>query len=90
MPSADGRVTNEKASDLDSELLLGEDAEPIEDEDIDAEDADEPEQPEPEAPELVERFSSGDGDFDATRIYLNEIGESKLLTAEEEIELARL
>lgn len=36
------------------------------------------------------RFSAGDGDFDATRLYLNEIGESKLLTAEEEVHYARL
>jgi RNA polymerase nonessential primary-like sigma factor len=36
------------------------------------------------------RFSAGDGDFDATRLYLNEIGESKLLTAEEEVYYARL
>jgi len=37
-----------------------------------------------------QRFSAGDGDFDATRLYLNEIGESKLLTAEEEVYFARL
>jgi RNA polymerase nonessential primary-like sigma factor len=36
------------------------------------------------------RFSAGEGDFDATRLYLNEIGESKLLTAEEEVYYARL
>jgi len=36
------------------------------------------------------RFAAGDGDFDATRIYLNEIGGSKLLTAEEEVRFARL
>jgi RNA polymerase nonessential primary-like sigma factor len=38
----------------------------------------------------AERFLSSEGDFDATRIYLNEIGESRLLTAEEEVSLARL
>ncbi len=38
----------------------------------------------------AERFVSGDGDFDATRLYLNEIGESRLLTAEEEIYYSRL
>ena len=37
-----------------------------------------------------ERFLSGEGDFDATRLYLNEIGESRLLTAEEEVYYARL
>ena len=36
------------------------------------------------------RLGPGEGDFDATRIYLNEIGESRLLTAEEEITLSRL
>jgi RNA polymerase nonessential primary-like sigma factor len=36
------------------------------------------------------RFAAGDGDFDATRIYLNEIGGSKLLTADEEIRFSRL
>ena len=45
----------------------------------------------PEAAEpTAERFVTGDGDFDATRLYLNEIGESRLLTAEEEITLSRL
>jgi len=36
------------------------------------------------------RFAAGDGDFDATRLYLNEIGSSKLLTADEEVQFARL
>ncbi|MEY6430892.1 RNA polymerase sigma factor RpoS [Thioalkalicoccus limnaeus] len=36
-----------------------------------------------------ERFHAGDADFDATRLYLNEIGEAKLLTAEEEVHFAR-
>jgi RNA polymerase nonessential primary-like sigma factor len=35
------------------------------------------------------KFSADDGDFDATRLYLNEIGGSKLLTADEEIFFAR-
>ena len=30
-------------------------------------------------------YGSGDHERDATRLYLNEIGEAKLLTAEEEI-----
>jgi RNA polymerase nonessential primary-like sigma factor len=37
-----------------------------------------------------ERYAAGEGDFDATRLYLNEIGGSRLLTAEEEIRFARL
>lgn len=36
------------------------------------------------------RFAAGGGDFDATRLYLNEVGGSKLLTAEEEVRFARL
>ncbi|KAA6187082.1 RNA polymerase sigma factor RpoS [Thiohalocapsa marina] len=36
------------------------------------------------------RYAAGDGDLDATRLYLNEIGASKLLTAEEEVHYARL
>jgi len=36
------------------------------------------------------RFTADDADFDATRLYLNEIGESKLLSAEEEVYFARL
>jgi RNA polymerase nonessential primary-like sigma factor len=37
----------------------------------------------------VSQFAADDGDFDATRLYLNEIGTSKLLTAEEEVYFAR-
>jgi len=36
------------------------------------------------------RSGSDNGDFDATRLYLNEIGGSKLLSAAEEVQLARL
>jgi RNA polymerase nonessential primary-like sigma factor len=36
------------------------------------------------------RFPTEDGDFDATRLYLNDIGGSKLLTAKEEVHFARL
>lgn len=36
------------------------------------------------------RYAADDGDFDATRLYLNEIGGSKLLSAEEEVHFARL
>jgi RNA polymerase nonessential primary-like sigma factor len=38
----------------------------------------------------LRRFPADDADFDATRLYLNEIGGSRLLTAEEEVRLARL
>jgi len=40
-------------------------------------------------PAEPDRYTAGEGDFDATRLYLNEIGASKLLTAEEEIRLSR-
>ena len=43
-----------------------------------------------EAAPLSGRYAADEGDFDATRLYLNEIGGSKLLTAEEEIRFARL
>jgi RNA polymerase nonessential primary-like sigma factor len=36
------------------------------------------------------RLAADDAYFDATRLYLNEIGASKLLTAEEEVRYARL
>lgn len=36
------------------------------------------------------RFESPDGELDATRLYLNEIGAARLLTAEEEVTLGRL
>lgn len=50
-------------------------------------DGDEP--PDVAAP-APNRFVGGTGDFDATRLYLNEIGGSKLLTAEEEARLTHL
>ncbi len=42
--------------------------------------------------EVKEEFDAGDvaGQMDATRLYLSEIGSSKLLTAEEEVYFARL
>jgi len=39
---------------------------------------------------LPGRIAGDDGDLDATRLYLNEIGGSRLLTAEEEVHFARL
>jgi len=36
------------------------------------------------------RFAAGDGDFDTVRLYLTEIGGSRLLTAEEEVRFTRL
>ncbi len=90
MPTAEDREANENSPELDSEslLLLNEDAETIDSEETDADnlDAADLEVMEPSGG----RFSSGETDFDATRLYLNEIGESKLLSAEEEVHFARL
>ncbi|MBK1718475.1 RNA polymerase sigma factor RpoS [Thiocystis violacea] len=90
MPTAKDSEANENSPEVDSEslVLMSEDCDSIESEEPYREDR---EVPESEAPEASsERFSSGDGDFDATRLYLNEIGESKLLSAEEEVYYARL
>ncbi len=38
----------------------------------------------------TKRYAPGDSELDATRLYLNEIGESKLLSAEEEVRYSRL
>ena len=102
MPSADAIEPDDDAGetvpDLEGDVLLGgDDSDPLEPDDSDI-GADEPDGvDEPDSvhvsdvvPPTAERFSSGDGDFDATRLYLNEIGESKLLTAEEEVDLSRL
>ncbi len=67
------------------------------DNDVDAVDADSVEAkvaPEPKKPsDGDKRYAAGsipDSQLDATRLYLNEIGFSKLLTAEEEVYYARL
>jgi RNA polymerase nonessential primary-like sigma factor len=44
----------------------------------------------PEAAPARSRYTADDGELDATRLYLNEIGVSKLLTADEEVHFARL
>ncbi len=85
------RESDDQEDDLDPALVdltqtedegtggLGNSLAPGEGEDEDAEDTGERLRPAPE-----------EGDLDATRIYLNEIGASRLLTAEEEVRLARL
>ncbi len=45
--------------------------------------------PDPKAPGPEQLGDAAGGEFDATRIYLSEIGFSPLLTAREEVELAR-
>ncbi|HYN79809.1 MAG TPA: sigma-70 family RNA polymerase sigma factor, partial [Lamprocystis sp. (in: g-proteobacteria)] len=93
---------DEPGIDADSESLTLLDDDPDvdlnEDQDVDLDEIREVVQalktvdrPEEEGDERSDaRFRSGLGDFDATRLYLNEIGESRLLTAEEEITLSRL
>lgn len=91
MSIANDGETHDNPLDLDSELLRHSGALDHIDTDDDA--------PATEGTQTIEtsgadpteeRFSSSAGDFDATRLYLNEIGESQLLTAEEEIQLSRL
>ncbi|MFM1891784.1 MAG: polymerase nonessential primary-like sigma factor [Pseudomonadota bacterium] len=77
-----------KHSDEDVELIEGLEAEP-DDNEADDEDA----LVEEVADEEPETYAAGeipDGQLDATRLYLSEIGFSKLLTAEEEVYFARL
>jgi len=74
---------------LDEAIDAAEDADPDADPDVNEVQLIEGIDPEAAEP-TAERFVTGDGDFDATRLYLNEIGESRLLTAEEEITLSRL
>ena len=102
MPSADGRGPDDTTVDLDQESpLLGEDEIDPRDEDLvahetEVENVDDGDALSEDMPELepttrtFERHVSSDGDFDATRLYLSEIGESKLLTALEEVRYARL
>lgn len=93
MPIPKDREVDEPVPDVDSEslLLLGEDSESMEAEEAEEGDDEGAETVELDGPEQTpSRFESGESDFDATRLYLNEIGESKLLTAEEEVYFARL
>lgn len=86
---------NEPDIELDAEtealILLGEEGakDIIEVDVIEDPESDDGVDPE-DAGAAGERFISGDADLDATRLYLNEIGESRLLTAQEEITLSRL
>ncbi|EGV30456.1 RNA polymerase, sigma 70 subunit, RpoD subfamily [Thiorhodococcus drewsii AZ1] len=94
MPIAKDREVNERSAEIDSEslLLLREDSDPIETEDAEEVDSasSEPVDDKDESEIPTERYASGESDFDATRLYLNEIGESKLLSAEEEVYFSRL
>jgi RNA polymerase nonessential primary-like sigma factor len=81
-----------KKDDDEADVLeTGADDPDIEQEDLDLSD-DEPEAPATEEDAGKSDFTAGtipQGDLDATRIYLNEIGFSPLLTAEEEVYYAR-
>ncbi len=87
MASAKDRETD-KLTESDDDFLL------------DLEDSVEPTEGEETDPDLIDTESidlseerlleAADSDLDATRLYLNEIGESRLLTPEEEIHYARL
>ncbi|MBN2885603.1 MAG: RNA polymerase sigma factor RpoS [Chromatiaceae bacterium] len=92
MPTANGRETKDNPGDPDSEgLLLDEERDArLENEADDVDSNERGEEAESAEEVSVERFRSSEADFDATRIYLNEIGESKLLSAEEEVYFARL
>ena len=69
---------------------LEEDADNLKDVDIPSSDDDKDEEEEgPVAMQAAPRYGSSEGEPDATRLYLNEIGAAKLLTAEEEVEVAR-
>jgi RNA polymerase nonessential primary-like sigma factor len=89
----DDEPDTEVTSGDDEMLLAGSDMDSSDDAEegdsaLDADPSDDDEEQDVQA--SGHRFSAGEGDFDATRLYLNEIGESKLLTAEEEVYYARL
>ena len=95
MAVADNREESDREEELDPETLGMPDA----DADADEEDAgditpvfaaDENTDEEAEGFAHRSRPFAQESDLDATRIYLNEIGSSRLLTAEEEVCLARL
>jgi RNA polymerase nonessential primary-like sigma factor len=88
-PDSGNDVENEGLAILDDVGGLG-DSESLEiDEEEQPLDAGE-EDSGPETLPVRSRYATDDADFDATRLYLNEIGGSKLLTAEEEVRFARL
>jgi RNA polymerase nonessential primary-like sigma factor len=77
---------------VDSEELAivgADDEDDVSDIEPDSADSDDGEEEPIAASVLARRYVTDDADFDATRLYLNEIGSSKLLTAEEEVYFAR-
>ena len=96
--SDDDLDPKEADSDIDDELgVLDEDIAEVGDrsEDVDGDDAD-VEEGDGDANEAIaelararHRYSGEEGELDATRLYLNEIGFSRLLTAAEEVMFSR-
>jgi RNA polymerase nonessential primary-like sigma factor len=90
---AENDPESEIDADIDAEsdalILLGEDEASVDALNLEDKEVSEDIDVDAAGPEAEPR-SSSDGDFDAIRLYLNEIGESRLLTAEEEVALARL
>jgi len=82
-----------KTEDGEEEFLADDDLsmdDAVDDVDDDGEDTDDGGEDEEEVPVHLRAGDYSDSGHDATRLYLNEIGASKLLTAEEEVYFARL
>ncbi len=87
------RSTEEESSEEIDDILPGDDAEDegAVDEPVGMDEDEEDDEDEEEEERVT--FKAGEvseGQMDATRLYLNEIGHSKLLTAEEEVYFSRL
>ncbi|MCG7982235.1 MAG: RNA polymerase sigma factor RpoS [Candidatus Thiodiazotropha lotti] len=81
----------DESAETDSDAVL----EDLEDQDLSLNENQAESETVQEKPEVTEALKpkaaeAGDAQMDATRLYLNEIGISKLLTAEEEVHFARL
>ncbi|MCG7872522.1 MAG: RNA polymerase sigma factor RpoS [Candidatus Thiodiazotropha lotti] len=81
----------DESAEADSDAVL----EDLEDQDLSLNENQAESETVQEKPEVTEALKpkaaeAGDAQMDATRLYLNEIGISKLLTAEEEVHFARL
>jgi RNA polymerase nonessential primary-like sigma factor len=88
-------MAEDRLDDDEEEL----DSEELDDEEVEEEEDQEDEEKQPKSRKTARgrksrnEFEAGEitaGQMDATRLYLSEIGNSKLLTAQEEVDLARL
>ena len=87
-PHGEGADATDSLDDLEEDAAFGES-----DDDEHADDGAEESTPKTATADTERRFQPGDmspGDLDATRLYLNEIGFSPLLTAAEEVKYSRL